>query len=84
MRGPRISASAPISAIRSSHAGIDARITTTQQVFPVIQDRGFMAAQNHQGRRGSDAECASARGLLPVPGRPAGRVGRPRVTATGR
>ena len=38
-----------ISAIRSSHADIDAWITTTQQAFPVIQDRGFMAAQDNGG-----------------------------------
>ncbi|MEU9713867.1 hypothetical protein [Streptomyces sp. NPDC047976] len=33
-----------ISAIRSSHADIDAWITTRQQAFPVIQDRGFSAS----------------------------------------
>ncbi|OIK25458.1 hypothetical protein [Streptomyces malaysiense] len=37
-----------IGAIRSSHADIDAWITTTQQVFPVIQDRGFSAAQDNE------------------------------------
>ncbi|MGV9625367.1 hypothetical protein [Streptomyces sp. NPDC003487] len=36
-----------ISAIRSSHAEIDAWVTTTQRVFPVIQDRGFRAAQGN-------------------------------------
>ncbi|GAA3905782.1 hypothetical protein GCM10022207_88940 [Streptomyces lannensis] len=35
-----------ISAIRSSHADIDAWIATTQRVFPIIQDRGFRAAQD--------------------------------------
>ncbi|MEU6589634.1 hypothetical protein ABZ923_10480 [Streptomyces sp. NPDC046881] len=38
-----------ISAIRSSHADIDNWITTTQQVFPVIEDRGFRAAQDANG-----------------------------------
>ncbi|MFI7349424.1 hypothetical protein ACIBSR_24645 [Streptomyces sp. NPDC049936] len=33
-----------ISAIRSSHAEIDAWVATTQQAFPVIQDRGFRTA----------------------------------------
>ncbi|WP_073229575.1 hypothetical protein [Streptomyces sp. NBRC 110465] len=37
-----------ITAIRSSHADIDAWITTTQQVFPVLQDRGFSAAQGNE------------------------------------
>ncbi|MEV7297806.1 hypothetical protein AB0N79_40420, partial [Streptomyces microflavus] len=36
-----------ISAIRSSHADIDTWITTTQQVFPVVQDHGFRAAQDN-------------------------------------
>ncbi|MEV5988799.1 hypothetical protein AB0L85_27965 [Streptomyces sp. NPDC052051] len=35
-----------ISAIRSSPAEIDAWITTTQHAFPVVQDRGFKAAQD--------------------------------------
>ncbi|MEU6406997.1 hypothetical protein [Streptomyces sp. NPDC046985] len=35
-----------ITAIRSSHAEIDAWIATTQHVFPVIQDRGFRATQD--------------------------------------
>lgn len=38
-----------ISAIRSAHTDIDDWITTAQQVFPVIQDRGFKAAQNLDG-----------------------------------
>ncbi|MDN3272446.1 hypothetical protein [Streptomyces sp. MA15] len=33
-----------ISAIRSSHAEIDAWVATAQQAFPVIQDRGFRTA----------------------------------------
>ncbi|MEU9517778.1 MULTISPECIES: hypothetical protein [unclassified Streptomyces] len=37
-----------ISAIRSPHADIDAWITTTQRVFPVVQDRGFRAAQDNE------------------------------------
>ncbi|MEU1593561.1 hypothetical protein ABZ468_12050 [Streptomyces sp. NPDC005708] len=41
-----------ISAIRSSHADIDAWITTTQQVFPVVQDRGFRAAQDNESYSG--------------------------------
>ncbi len=36
-----------ISAIRSSHAEIDAWVATTRRVFPVIQDRGFRAAQDN-------------------------------------
>lgn len=32
-----------ISAIRTSHDRVDAWVATTQQAFPVIQDRGFMA-----------------------------------------
>ncbi|RRR81758.1 hypothetical protein [Streptomyces sp. RP5T] len=35
-----------ISAIRSSHTEVDAWIAATQRVFPVIQDRGFRAAQD--------------------------------------
>lgn len=38
-----------ICAIRSSHVDIDDWITTTQQVFPAIQDRGFRAAQDADG-----------------------------------
>jgi hypothetical protein len=38
-----------ISAVRSSHADIDAWITSTRQVFPVIQDCGFRAAQDTDG-----------------------------------
>ncbi|MEU3521604.1 hypothetical protein ABZ770_41285 [Streptomyces sp. NPDC006654] len=37
-----------ISAIRSSHAEIDAWIATTQIVFPVIQDRGYRTAQDDE------------------------------------
>lgn len=37
-----------ISAIRSSHADIDTWIATTQRVFPVVQDRGFMAARDDE------------------------------------
>ncbi|MFF8259047.1 hypothetical protein [Streptomyces virginiae] len=35
-----------ISAVRSSHADIDAWISTTQKALPVIQDRGFTTAQD--------------------------------------
>ncbi|QKW28986.1 hypothetical protein HUT11_24865 [Streptomyces seoulensis] len=38
-----------IGAIRSSHADIDDWITTTQQFFPVIHDRGFSAARDAHG-----------------------------------
>ncbi|MGI5401892.1 hypothetical protein ACQEVG_21105 [Streptomyces sp. CA-135486] len=35
-----------VSAIRTSHDEVDAWIVTTQQAFPVIQDRGFRAASD--------------------------------------
>ncbi|MCZ0991586.1 hypothetical protein [Streptomyces diastatochromogenes] len=38
-----------ISAIRTSHAEIDAWVATTQDAFPVIQDRGFRAASGGGG-----------------------------------
>ncbi|MFJ4428859.1 hypothetical protein [Streptomyces bobili] len=36
-----------IRAIRLSHADIDAWITTTQQTFPVIQNRGYKVAEDN-------------------------------------
>ncbi|MEU6348947.1 hypothetical protein ABZ896_06430 [Streptomyces sp. NPDC047072] len=33
-----------ISAIRTSHDEIDAWVVTTQEAFPLVQDRGFRAA----------------------------------------
>lgn len=35
-----------IRALRTSHDEIDAWVVTAQQAFPVIQDRGFPAAQD--------------------------------------
>lgn len=35
-----------ISAVRTSHAEIDAWVATTQEAFPVVQDRGFRSVSD--------------------------------------
>ncbi|MFJ8013777.1 hypothetical protein [Streptomyces sp. NPDC096339] len=52
-----------ISAVQSSHADIDDWITTTRQVFPVIQDRGFRSAQD----TADDAAGEAEKGRVPLP-----------------